>query len=174
MHSPLSAFDAEPAAPRLAAYFGSRAGFNKAAQNGCLRFVAAQARERSQAWGSRAFKGRSRQSSRPRPLKDLPASCSLRSLIRRTASEERHRGLQTVCRPKVALLGGGDGSLLSGRFLRKQAPKKMAFPHQQSAKEHCWKEDESSRPSVQGKLIKWAVNIAVNWDCDDDVNPAKN
>jgi hypothetical protein len=63
---------------------------------------------------------------------------------------------------------------LSGRFLRKQAPNKMAFPHQQSAKEHCWKEDESSRPSVQGKLVKWAVNIAVNWDCDDDVNPAKN
>jgi hypothetical protein len=89
-------------------------------------------------------------------------------------SEERHRELQIVYRPEIAVLGGGACALLSARFFRKEPPKKMAFPHQQSGKEHCWKEDESSRPRVQGKLVKRAVNIAVDRDCDDDVNPAKN
>jgi hypothetical protein len=95
-------------------------------------------------------------------------------MVRPTVCEQRHRELQIGCRPKIAVLGGGACTLLSGRFLRMEPPKKMAFPHQQSRKEHRWKEDESSRPSVLGKLFKWAVNIAVDRDCDDDVNPAKN
>src|SRR5580693_4417915 len=50
----------------------------------------------------------------------------------------------------------------------------MAFPHQQSGKDHERKEDEPGRRCVLWKLFKRTVEISVYRNGDDDVNPAKN
>src|ERR1700678_3069415 len=50
----------------------------------------------------------------------------------------------------------------------------MAFPHPQSREDHERKEDISRRRRVLRKLLKRAIEIAVDRDSHDDVNPAQN
>ena len=50
----------------------------------------------------------------------------------------------------------------------------MAFPHQQSRKDHERKEDKPGGACVQWKLFERTVDISVYRNAEDDVNPAKN
>lgn len=50
----------------------------------------------------------------------------------------------------------------------------MPFPHQQSGQNHEWKEDIPCRWRVKRKLVKRAIDIAVDGDRQDNVDPAKN
>lgn len=50
----------------------------------------------------------------------------------------------------------------------------MAFPHQQSCKDHEREEDIPSRKGVLRNLVKRTVDVAIYRNADDDVNPAKD
>lgn len=65
-------------------------------------------------------------------------------------------------------------SVFLGGSFRNESSKDVAFPHQQTCKDHEREEDKSSRESVQGKFFKRTIDIAVYRDREDDVNPAKD
>ena len=65
-------------------------------------------------------------------------------------------------------------NILWGRSLRNQSAKDMAFPHPQSRKDHCRKEDKPSCRGIVWKFFKRTINITEYRNGKDDVNPAKN
>ena len=65
--------------------------------------------------------------------------------------------------------------LLGRSFLcRNKSSKDMAFPHPQSRKDHCRKEDKPSCRGIVWKFFKWTINITEYRNGKDDVNPTKN
>src|SRR5690242_10345452 len=63
---------------------------------------------------------------------------------------------------------------LSCRSFRKESTNGMAFPHPQSRKDHDRNEDKPGGASVLWEIFKRTINIAENWNAQNDMNPAKN
>jgi hypothetical protein len=50
----------------------------------------------------------------------------------------------------------------------------MTLPHPQARKDHCGKKDIPGGERVLGNLVKRAVDVANDWNGQNEVNPAKD
>jgi hypothetical protein len=50
----------------------------------------------------------------------------------------------------------------------------VAFPHPQSRKDHDWNKDIARLEGIGWQFVEWTVNVAEDWNTEEEVNAAQN